>query len=156
MKEVEPYTKGQERFGRFLIRMFGSIQVFLYKISKGRIANKFNGAHVVVVTMVGRRTGKRRARPLVYAVDGERIIFAASQGGMSSNPLWYHNMMAHPEIEVQIGAKHRMMRVGVAKAEEEKKLWAILDAAYADFKDYRLRAKMTNRKIPLLVAEPRV
>lgn len=153
--EVQLFTEKQERFGRMIIKLVAPVQVLLYRLSRGRIANTFNGGRVALVTMVGRRSGKRRTLPLVYAEDKGRIIFAASQGGMSRHPLWYHNIMAYPEIEIQIGATRRMMHVTLAKAAEESKLWGKLDKAYPDFNEYRMRAKMNNRKIPLLIASPR-
>ena len=154
MAQVEPYTKQQERFGHAMIKFVAIIQVALYRLSGGRIANRFNGGKVALVTMTGRRTGKRRTLPLVYAMDGNRILFAASEGGMSRHPAWYHNMKANREVEIQVGAQRKMMRVVEAKTSEETKLWDKLDAAYPDFKEYRLRAKMSNRKIPILVAQP--
>jgi deazaflavin-dependent oxidoreductase (nitroreductase family) len=155
MPQVEPYTKEQERYGHFLIKTVAAVQVLLYKLSGGRIANTFRGGKVILATMTGRKTGKRRTLPLVYAMHGKRVILAASEGGMSRHPSWYHNMKANPEVEIQIGPERRMMRVVEAKVSEEKALWEKLDAAYPEFKEYRLRAKMSNRKIPILVAEPR-
>lgn len=152
--EVKPYTEGQEKFGRLFIRLLARVQVLLYRLSQGRIANTFNGGPVALVTMVGRRSGKRRTLPLVYALTSDGgVVLAASQGGMSHHPLWYHNIVAHPEIEVQIGAKRMMMRASVAGVTEEKTLWPKLDKVYPDFSDYRLRAKMNNRKIPLFLAK---
>lgn len=153
--EVQIFTEQQERIGRFFIRYTAKVQVLIYKLSGGKLGNRFNGGPVALVTMIGKRSGKRRTLPLVFAKDGDRVILAASQGGMSSHPVWYHNLVANPEVEIQIGAKRMMMRVNEAKSSETNALWNKLDEIYPDFVEYRIRAKMNNRSIPLLVASLR-
>ena len=154
-KEVELMTPGQERFGRRFIRTIAKVQVFLYRASGGRIAKTFNGGQVALVTMLGRRTGRRITLPLVYAEDGKNILFAASQGGMSTHPIWYHNLVANPDVEIQIGQKRMKCRMREATDAEAPALWAKLETVYPDFAEYRERAKLSQRKIPLLIMEPR-
>ena len=153
-KEIKPFTAGQERFARRIIHIVARIQVWLYRYSGGRLLGTFNGGPVALFTMTGRRSGRQRTLPLVYARNGEQVIIAASQGGMSTHPIWYHNMMANPEVEVQEGAVRHTMRVHQANASEEDALWPFLDRVYPDFAEYRQRADMIGRHIPLLVLEP--
>ena len=154
-KEVKAFTPGQERFGRRLIKMVAKLQVFVYRLSGGKLWNTFNGGQVALLTMMGRRSSKLRTLPLVYAKDGDNIIFAASQGGMSKHPIWYHNLVAHPDVDVQVGKQSRQMRMRELEGEERDQIWPKLDAAYPDFVEYRARAKLNNRVIPLLLMEPR-
>lgn len=154
-KEVKPFTQDQERFGKRFIKLLAHMQVWVYRLSGGRLWKKFNGGPVALFTMKGRHSGRQRTLPLVYARNGEQVIIAASLGGMSTHPAWYHNMMAHPEVEVQEGSHCRSMRVRQANASEEENLWPKLYEVYPDFAEYRERAGMVGRHIPLLVLAPR-
>jgi len=104
------------------------------------------------LTVTGRRSGQPRTVPLLYLRDGERVVFVASKGGMSRHPVWYHNVTAHPEVEVQIGGETRAMRARTASAEEKAALWPKLVAMYPDYDDYQAR---TERDIPVVICEPR-
>lgn len=154
-KPVEVYTEGQERFGHWFMRVLGPLQATIYRLSGGRLAKTFNGGQVALVTMTGRRSGRKITIPLVYAEDGDNLIFAASKGGMSKHPIWYHNLVACPDVEVQVGAVRSARRMREATEEEAPALWAKLEEVYADFAEYRERAKLKQRVIPLLIMEPR-
>ncbi len=154
-REVKLFTEGQERFGKGFIRLLARMQVPVYRLTGGRLWATFNGGPVALFTMKGRRSGRRRTVPLVYARNGEQVIIAASLGGMSRHPVWYHNMMASPEVEVQEGSLRRSMQVRQANSTEEDALWPKLYEVYPDFAEYRERAGMAGRHIPLLVLDPR-
>ena len=151
---VKVFTPGQERFGRRIIKVIARLQVLVYLLTGGRVWNRFNGGPVALLKYTGRRSGKYRTLPLVYAEDGENVIFAASQGGMSKHPIWYHNLVANPFVKVQIGSKARKMKMREPEGDERDRLWSRLDAVYPDFAEYRERAKLNNRVIPLLLMEP--
>ena len=154
-EQVQVYTSGQERFGHVFMRVIGPLQVWIYRLSGGRWANTFNGGKVALLTMTGRRSGRKITVPLVYAEDGDNILFAASKGGMSKHPVWYRNLVAYPEVEVQVGAQRSKRRMREASEAEAPALWAKLDAVYPDFSEYRERARLKKRVIPLLIMEPR-
>ena len=154
-KAIEVMTVGQERFGRWLIRNIARWQVGVYRLSKGRLGKSFRGGQVGLLTFTGRRSGRSRTLPLVYARDGERVFLAASQGGMSTHPLWYRSLQENPDVRFQIGAETRAMRVRHAEGEAETESgWSRLCAVYPDFDEYRQRATLCERVIPLLVLEP--
>jgi deazaflavin-dependent oxidoreductase (nitroreductase family) len=79
------------------------------------------------------------------------VLLVASQGGAPKHPVWYHNLVKHPEIEVRHKQKRMKLRARLATAEEKPELWPICDAAYAPYADYRQR---TTRDIPIFVCEP--
>lgn len=150
---VQRYTPAQERFGSWLIRNIGALQVRIYELSGGRLWNTFRGGQVAVLTMTGKVSGRERKVPLLYIEDGERVVMAASKGGMSTVPLWFRNVEANPRVRVQVGARVRTMRARVASEDEERIYWPRLEAMYPEFTDYRARCEGV-RHIPVVIFEP--
>jgi deazaflavin-dependent oxidoreductase (nitroreductase family) len=71
------------------------LHVTLYRLTNGRIGGRFiAGSPILLLTTTGRKTGKRRTRPLAYVRDGERSVLCASNGGAPTHPGWYHNLAA--------------------------------------------------------------
>ena len=99
-----------------------------------------------------RRTGTLRTTPLVYLEDGPRIVVVASQAGRAEHPMWYLNLLAHPEVVVQVRSDRRPMHARVADPDERDQLWPRLVDLYADFDSYQ---SWTERVIPVVVLEPR-
>jgi deazaflavin-dependent oxidoreductase (nitroreductase family) len=92
----------------------------------------------------------------IYAIsfrpDGEGVLLVASQGGAPRNPVWYNNLVKHPDIEVTHRGRHMKLRARLAAPAEKLALWPICDEHYAPFAEYRTR---TTREIPIFVCEPR-
>jgi deazaflavin-dependent oxidoreductase (nitroreductase family) len=128
-------------------------QVKLYEGSGGTdgLTLRDTGLPVIIVTNRGRKTGAVRKTPLMRAVDGNRYILVASQGGAPKHPLWYHNLKADPDVEIRDGTRVYSMRVReVLDSAERQRLWKIAVAAYPPYQDYQDK---TDRVIPVLVAE---
>jgi deazaflavin-dependent oxidoreductase (nitroreductase family) len=148
-----PWTPTEERFGTLAVRVMSAVNTWMFRASGGRLGSRFlRGAPVLLLTTTGARSGARRTTPLIYLADGERVVLVASKGGMSHSPAWYHNLMAHPACEVQIGARTRPMTARRADAAEKAALWPRLCAIYRDYDDYQAR---TTRDIPVLILTPR-
>jgi deazaflavin-dependent oxidoreductase (nitroreductase family) len=128
------------------------INVWLYRLTGGRVGGRFDDAPVCILHHRGAKTGESRETPLVHLVDGERVVLVASIGGRPKNPAWYHNVRAHPEIEVEIRGRRRLMTARVADPEERAELWPRLLTIWPAFEDYQAR---TERTIPVVVCEPR-
>jgi deazaflavin-dependent oxidoreductase (nitroreductase family) len=107
---------------------------------------------MLLLDHVGAKSGTLRTTPLLFVEDGEDLLLIASKGGFPSHPAWYHNLIANPDTTVQVGAERRPVHARVATEPEREHLWALADAAYGGYKDYRARA---GREIPLVVLEPR-
>jgi len=107
---------------------------------------------MLLLEHLGARTGKRRTSALVYIEDGPNLVLVASKGGYPRNPSWFHNLKAHPEVTVQIGAERRPVRARVATPEERQRLWPVAVVAWRGYRDYQAR---TGREIPLVILEPR-
>jgi len=153
MPEIRPWTPAEERFGTIAVRIMSALNAWIFRTSNGRLGAKFlRGAPVLLLTTVGRKTGVRRTTPLIYLADGANVVLVASKGGMSHHPLWYRNLEANPNVEVQIGSETRPMRARRATPDEKAALWPRLVAIYRDYDDYQAR---TERDIPVVVLSPR-
>ncbi|MDJ0786696.1 MAG: nitroreductase family deazaflavin-dependent oxidoreductase [Myxococcota bacterium] len=106
----------------------------------------------LLLTTKGRKSGEPRALPLIYGPAGDGYVVIASKGGMPNHPLWYRNLEAHPECEVQVGAKRLNATFRVAVGEERERLWNEMAELYPPYNDYQ---KATEREIPVVVLEPR-
>ena len=141
-----------------LIRLFSRANVWIYRATSGKVGGKLRmgagfpwGLPLMLLTTTGRKSGASRTAPLLYIEEGERVVCVASQGGTDKNPLWYLNLVANPECEVQIGARSRKMRARTATPEERAALWPRLVAHYADYASYQAR---TERVIPVVLLDP--
>jgi len=152
-KEVKPYTPGQARTARRVMRILTRLTVWAYRASKGRVGGKFlHGAPVCLLTMTGRKSGRRLSVPLIYTPHGDDVLFGASQGGLDQHPIWYLNLLADPNVEIQVGATIRQMVARQASDEEKTALWPVLVGVYPDFDEYQRR---TERNIPVMICSPR-
>lgn len=136
---------------RWIVKAMAKTQVFLNRITGGRAFNTLGGDEVCFVTMTGARSGRSITIPLMYVPYGEGVLLVASLGGAPKNPVWYNNIVKHPDIEVRHRTNRMKLRARLATAEEKPALWPICDAAYAPFVDYRAR---TKRDIPIFICEP--
>lgn len=134
------------------IKWMSRVQTFLFKKSHGRVANKFlRGAQVGILTTIGRKSGKPRDIPLLYLQEGRRIVLVASQGGRATNPMWYLNLKANPNITFQTPTETLQLVARDATHAERDEYWPKLDAMYPDFANYR---SYTDREIPIVICDP--
>lgn len=127
--------------------------MFVYRASGGRIGHRRRGGpSMLLLTHTGARSGRRRTVPLVYVRDGARLVLIASKGGYPRHPSWFHNLRAHPDATVQLGAQRIAVRAAVAGPDERERMWPAALAAYPGYADYQRR---TARTIPLVILEPR-
>lgn len=126
-------------------------QVERYESSGGTAGTTLRGMPVVVVTMRGARSGNLRKVPLMRVEHEGDYALVASLGGAPQHPVWYHNLVADPRVEVQDGPTKQDMVVREVTGEEKADWWVRCVAAYPDYADYQIR---TDRPIPVLVASP--
>jgi deazaflavin-dependent oxidoreductase (nitroreductase family) len=149
---VASYLDLADRSWPVLRRLMGA-HTAIYKWSGGRIGHRFPGLPpMLLLDHVGAKSGQARTSPLLYVLDGRNVVLVASKGGYPRNPAWFHNLMAHPDTEVQIGTERRRVRARLARPEERPRLWRKAVEAYASYDEYQER---TEREIPLVVLEPR-
>jgi F420H(2)-dependent quinone reductase len=125
----------------------------VYRATHGLVGHRFpGGPPMLLLDHVGAKSGRSRTSPLVYVEDGEDIVLVASKGGHPRNPGWFHNLLAHPDVRIQIGSQHRDVRARIATDAERPRLWKKAVATYGGYGGYQER---TDRQIPLVVLEPR-
>jgi deazaflavin-dependent oxidoreductase (nitroreductase family) len=132
--------------------MLSKFNAAVYRFSAGRLMGKFSNRDICVVRMTGSRSGIQRDVPLMYVPNGAGVILVASLGGAPNNPAWYHNLVAHPDIEVLVMGESRKLRARVASKDEKAALWSRCVAAYPPYQTYQDR---TARDIPLFICDPR-
>jgi deazaflavin-dependent oxidoreductase (nitroreductase family) len=104
----------------------------------------------LVLTTVGRKSGEKRASPLIYGRAGEAFVVVGSKGGSETNPAWYGNLLAEPRVELQVGTERFAARARVASGAERARLWAAMLEIYPPYADYQAK---TAREIPVVVFE---
>ncbi len=110
------------------------------------------GLPVIIITMRGRKTGAIRKAPVMRVVDGDNYIIVASKGGAPTNPEWYYNLKADPNVTIRDQTYVHMMRVReVTDPAERERLWKIAVEAFPPYGEYQQK---TTRQIPVFVAEP--
>jgi len=102
---------------------------------------------VLLLTTIGRKTGKKRTTPLLYLGDGERIIIVASNAGRDKEPSWWTNLRRDPHAEVRIRGDKRKIIARKAAEEEKNDLWPLLTKMYPAYSVYQTR---TKREIPVV------
>jgi len=137
----------------FFIKWMSKINTYMYCRSDGEgFGSNFQGIPVALLTTTGRKSGEPRISPLYFHRDGDTVVVAASKGGSDKHPMWYLNLLAHPDVTVQVRDRRRAMRARVTEPEERALLWPRLVELYADYDSYQ---SWTDRVIPVVVLEPR-
>jgi deazaflavin-dependent oxidoreductase (nitroreductase family) len=139
--------------GLLFITVFPAIDKRLMKLSGGRVRIAM-GQTTLLLHARGAKSGQPRPTPLLYTPHGEDIILVASKAGAAHNPAWYHNLIAHPDVEVELDDGSRLaMRAHEAQGEEREELWRIANDNYLGYQVYQRRAGA--RRIPVMVLRPR-
>jgi deazaflavin-dependent oxidoreductase (nitroreductase family) len=105
----------------------------------------------LLLTTTGRKTGERFIFPLFYGKTGDSYIVVASKGGAPQHPGWYRNLVAHPEVDVQVGTAKLKARARTATGAERARLWQKALEFWPPYADYQ---KKTEREIPVVVLDP--
>jgi len=123
-----------------------------FHANEGRVGGMFEGAPLLLLHHTGARSGESRINPLVYLPDGERYVIFASKAGAPTNPDWYHNVMAHPDLEVEVGTDTINAHAAEASGEERERLLAAQIERMPQFAEYVQSAG--ERQIPVIVLTP--
>ncbi len=121
-----------------------------FRANAGETTGPFKGRPLLLLTTRGAKSGATHTTPLVYSRDGDRLVIIASMGGAPKNPAWYHNIVANPEVTVELGVEKFSARATSAEGDERDRLYAQQAATMPAFKDYETK---TTRRIPVVVLE---
>jgi deazaflavin-dependent oxidoreductase (nitroreductase family) len=131
--------------------LYGQEHVDRYRETGGREGHIWKeGSTILLLTTIGRNTGKPGTKPLIYAVDGDRYVIVASQGGAPEHPQWYRNLVKTPEVELQVEDEVFRARASTAEGAERERLWVKVNEVWPHYAEY---AEKTDREIPVVVLE---
>jgi len=136
---------------RTMMRAVTGAHVGVYRRTGGALGGQMAHSPVLLLTTVGRKSGKPRTTPLLYLADGDTFVTVASAGGAPTSPLWWRNLEANPEAMIEIGRCTIPVHMAAATGDEKQRLWARLVAMYPDYAAYQ---RKTTREIPVVVLRP--
>lgn len=141
--------------GRFRrgMKFYTRLNVWVYRLSGGRLMNTAMGGYpICVVTLRGRKSGKTRRIPLIHCPLGEDELLVGSQAGLDTDPLWVASLRAHPEIEITARGRSRRYLARQVSEDEKRELWPHLCSIYPAYDEYQAR---TDRPLPVFRCSPR-
>ena len=127
-------------------------QVERFEASGGtEAATLDDGNPIVVITSVGAKSGALRKNPVMRVERDGRYVAIASDGGRPSNPKWYANFLAHPEVELQDGPVKKTYRARLLDGDERADWWQLAVDTWPTYASYQQK---TDRQIPVFLLEP--
>ena len=123
-----------------------------FRANDGKVGGAFDGFPLLLLHHVGAKSGVERVNPLAYQRVGDSWAVFASKGGAPTNPDWFHNLVAHPGVSIEVGSETHPVTARVAGDEERERIWNAQKEAYPNFAEYEDKAG--DRKIPVVVLDP--
>jgi deazaflavin-dependent oxidoreductase (nitroreductase family) len=121
-----------------------------YRANSGELSGQMAGMRLMLLTTTGARTGLPRVAPLGFATEGDRWLVIASANGSPKAPDWYHNLVANPEVTVELGSERIPARATTAEGEERARLWEHFKTRMPFIDEHEQRA---GRQIPIVILE---
>ena len=119
-----------------------------FRANDGKVGGYFAGMPLLLLHTTGAKSGEPRINPTAYIVDGERLVVVASKGGAPTHPDWYHNLVANPEVKVEVGTEQFAALATVAEEPERTQLYDKMAALNPGFAEYQ---RKTTRIIPVVI-----
>lgn len=118
-----------------------------FRSNEGQVGGQFQGAPLLLLTTRGRKSGVTRTNPMMYLADGERLMVFASKAGAPTHPDWYLNLLANPEVTVEVGTESFTATATELTGEERDRIYAEQARRYPGFAEYQTK---TDRVIPVV------
>jgi deazaflavin-dependent oxidoreductase (nitroreductase family) len=134
------------------IKLIMWLQIAVFRLTKGAAMSFMRGMPVLILNTVGRKSGKARTTPVMYLRDGENYVIIASNNGRDQHPGWYYNLVASPDVAIEIPGKVLEVSATIASPENHSRLWPELVAQAPFFDAYRAG---TSRSIPMMILKLR-
>jgi deazaflavin-dependent oxidoreductase (nitroreductase family) len=122
-----------------------------FRANEGRVGGMFEGSTLLLLHHVGAKSGKDRINPLMFDRDGDRYLIFASKAGAPTNPDWYHNLKAHPNVQIEVGTDTIDVVAAEAAGNDRERLFRAQAERSPQFADYQAK---TTRVIPVIVLTP--
>ncbi len=122
-----------------------------FRVNGGKVGGHYQNMTLLLLHTTGAKSGLPRLNPLVYTENNGRYVIIASKGGAPSNPDWYYNLKAYPEVEIEVGTEHFKAQATISEEPERTRLYDQMAAQYPFFAEYRQK---TERQIPVITLTP--
>lgn len=132
--------------------LFGDDHVRSYEETAGQVGHDWNGTSCLILHARGRKSGALRKVPLIYARDGDDYVIVASKGGAAEHPGWYLNLLAHPDVAIQVWGEVIPVTARTGSAEDKRRVWPAMVAQWPDYDAYQAKCP---RDIPVVLLRPR-
>lgn len=119
-----------------------------FRANAGRVGGPFAGRSLLLLHTIGAKSGQQRINPVAYVTDGDRLVIIASKGGAPTNPDWYHNILAHPLVTVEVGTEQFQVMASISAEPERTHLYNRMVEVMPGFADYQQK---TTRVIPVII-----
>ena len=123
-----------------------------FRANGGKLGGGFEGAPMLLLTTVGAKSGKTRVNPMMYLDEGGRRYVFASKAGAPTNPDWFHNLVANPDVTIEVGTDTLDVVATPVEDEERARVYAVQASRYPGFAEYQ---EKTDRAIPVVALDPR-
>src|SRR5258708_614442 len=123
-----------------------------FRANRNKTDGPFAGRPLLLLTTTGEKSGQPRTSPMMYVKDGDRLLVIASNIGAPKHPAWSHNLVAHPDVTVEVGAETYQAKAVVTKGAERQRVWSMILEGYPFFAEHQAK---TTREIPVVALERR-
>jgi deazaflavin-dependent oxidoreductase (nitroreductase family) len=127
------------------------VQAWLYQRTGGKFGGDFRGFKVLLLTTVGRKSGKKHTTPLGWFEHAEGYVIVASNAGKPSNPSWFYNLKENPQVTIQVMDKVMPSTAEILSGDTRTEAWRKVIATAPIYGNYK---KVTTREIPLILLRP--
>lgn len=121
-----------------------------FRKNNGSVSGMFSGMQILLMTTKGAKSQKESVIPVAYSKEADKYVIAASKAGAPNNPSWYYNLLAHPQILVEVGSEKFQALATRITGVERNRLYHLHESTYPAFRDYQLK---TTREIPIFILE---
>ncbi len=118
-----------------------------FRANSGKVGGPFAGRTLLLLHTVGAKSGHERVNPLAYVSDGDRLVIIASKGGAPTNPDWFYNLLAHPQVTVEVSAEQFLAQAAFPPEPERSRLYSLMVDMMPIFAEYQRKA---TRVIPVI------
>ncbi|MGB2910749.1 MAG: nitroreductase family deazaflavin-dependent oxidoreductase [Anaerolineales bacterium] len=118
-----------------------------FRANDGKVGGSFVNMTLLLLHTTGAKSGLRRENPVAYMADGERLVIIASKAGAPTNPAWYYNLVANPEVSVEVGTEQFQALATITQEPERTELFEKMATLYPGFAEY---LRKTTRIIPVV------
>lgn len=132
---------------------FNATIVEEFRANQGKVGGRFEASSLLLLHMTGAKSGRERLKPLAYQAVGNAFAVFASFAGAPKNPDWFHNLVANPDVTIEVGTETIPASARVTEGDERESIWSTQKQRFSHFAEYEQKA--APREIPVVLLERR-